>query len=274
MKNIKKFSQDYIYIFSTLVVLFAITLLYLFNTWLSKDGRLNYDIYGILTYFVPFAFAFGMFYLIGNINKIKFNKDKIGIGFLLGWPAIVVGLYNFIPALTVLDKTMLLERICYYTLIMLFIGIFEEVLCRGIILSNMLDKWGNSKKGVIKAVIISSFIFGVGHIVNLLIYPTFVIRTISQILTASLHGMLYTSVYLRTKNLWAVILLHAVYDWFVKFSSIFHSADSGITPADISIVDLIINVAYALPWALIALFYLRKVWVNKSSLSSIDEKAA
>lgn len=179
----KKIAQEHIFIFSFMVAIIAIMLLFISNSWLSKSNRLNYDLNGILTYIIPFIFIFGVYLILGNISKIRIYKEGIGKGFLLGWLFVIVGVYNFVLSYVSFKNSSLsfpsMQKIIFYTLIMLCIGIFEEVLCRGVILNNMLKKWGNNKTGIIKAVILSSLIFGLGHLVNLVVSSTLIIRTVS-----------------------------------------------------------------------------------------------
>lgn len=47
-------------------------------------------------------------------------------------------------------------------------GLFEEILYRGFVMNGLLSHWGNSRKGVIKAVVISAVLFGVLHMINLM----------------------------------------------------------------------------------------------------------
>lgn len=84
---------------------------------------------------------------------------------------------------------------------------------------------------------------------------------------------MFASIYLRSKNIWAVIILHAVYDWLVSISRILHPVDSAIAPVDISVVSGLINVMFAIPFALVGFFLLRKVLVEDMSQSVIDIKS-
>jgi uncharacterized protein len=267
---IKKFAQRHIYVFSFMVALMAIMLLYICNSWLSKSGnRLNYDLYGVLTYLIPLIFVVCVCLFSGNISRIKFHKKGLVEGFFLGWLFLVVGVYNVVMFYLSSNKASLsfpgMEKIIYFTAIMLFIGIFEEILCRGVILNSMLNQWGHTKAGIIKSVALSSLIFGVAHLINLAVYPNLIIRTASQIVFTSLHGFLFASVYLRCKNIWSVVLLHAVYDWLVKFSGLYRQIPISAAPADISVLLGVVNVLFAVPFALVGLFLLRKVLVEDLS---------
>lgn len=141
----KKFAQEHIYIFSFIVILIAIGLLYVCNFWIFKsNNKLNYDLNRILAYLVPVIFAFVVCLFSGNINKIEFRKEGFGTGILLGWPFITVGVIEIVSLYLSFDKSSIsfpsIEKIIFFTLVMVLIGIFEEVLCRGVILNNMLNK--------------------------------------------------------------------------------------------------------------------------------------
>jgi len=238
---------------------------------------LNYDLNRILAYLVPVIFVFVVCLFSGNINKIEFRKEGIGTGILLGWPFITVGVIELVSLYLSFDKSSVslpsIEKIMFFTLVMVLIGIFEEVLCRGVILNNMINKWGYTKTGIIKAVILSSLIFGVGHLVNLFIYPTLIIRTLVQVMRASLHGFLFASIYLRCKNIWSLVILHGLYDWLVMASGIYHPVAVTAAPVDISVVSGLINIMYSIPFALVGLFLLRKVLVEDVSQSLTDTKS-
>ena len=145
---------------------------------------------------------------------------------------------------------------------MLLIGILEEVLCRGVILNNMLNKWGHTKTGIIKSVILSSLIFGLGHLVNLFWQPTLIIGTVTQVIYTFLIGVLFASIYLRCKNIWAVVVLHAIFDWLCMVSGIYHTASASVVPVDTSVVSGLITSMLYIPFDLVGFFLLRKVFVE------------
>lgn len=279
MEWMKKFSQKHIYIFSFTVVFIAIMLLHIISdSFLSKsDNRLNYSLYGILAYLIPLIFVLIVCLLSGNISKIKFHKGNIGTGLLLGWLFLTVGLYNFVSSYLSFDKSSIsypsVQKIIFFTLIMLLVGIFEEFLYRGLILNSMITRFGYNKAGIVKSIILSSLIFGLGHLANLVMFPDLVIRTASQIICASLNGILFASIYVRCKNIWAVAILHAVYDWLVKVSEIYHPVTITSAPVDISALSGIINVIFAIPFALVGFFLLRKVFAEDVSKPIIDTKS-
>lgn len=274
----KKFVQNHIYIFSFMVALIAILLLYISNFWLFKsDNGLSYDLNRIFAYLAPLIFVFVVCLFSGNISKIKFHKEGIGIGILFGWLFIADGVYGFVSSYVSFDKSSVsfpsMQKIIFFTLVMLLVGIFEEVLCRGVILNNMLNKWGHTKAGIIKSVILSSLIFGLCHLVNLVVFPTLIIRTATQVIYTFLHGILFACIYLRCKNIWACVILHSVYDWLGLVSGIYHTAPASVAPVDTSVVSMLITGILYIPFALVGFFLLREVLIEDMSQSVIDLKS-
>ncbi|MBK1811960.1 CPBP family intramembrane metalloprotease [Clostridium sp. YIM B02505] len=276
MSHIKKFSQAHTYIFSFITALTAIALLYVCNFFLStSNGRLDYNLNGIITYIVPLIFVFIIYISAVNIKSHSFDKKGIFKGFFLGWPFMCLGLYNIIGLFfsTTPLSSPEVKKVFFFTIIMFLVGTFEEFLCRGIILNSLLNKLNSTKAGLIKAVILSSFIFGLGHLVNLIVSPNLLISTLSQIIYTTLHGILFAAIYLRCKNIWSVVFLHAVYDWLVKASGIFHTVSASGTPVDISFLTGLINILFAIPFALVGLFLLRKVMIADIDKSVLTTKS-
>lgn len=76
--------------------------------------------------------------------------------------------------------------------ITVFAPLFEEALCRGVVLESLRAKYG-----VVVALLISSLFFGILHF-----YP-------AQVVGASVLGFVLGYVYIVTRSLWAPIILHA-----------------------------------------------------------------
>ena len=84
---------------------------------------------------------------------------------------------------------------------MIFVGILEEVIFRGLLFKAM-EK--DSRKA---AILVSSITFGFGHIVNLLNgAPVF--TTLLQIIYATAAGFLFTMIFLKTGSILPCILCH------------------------------------------------------------------
>ena len=95
----------------------------------------------------------------------------------------------------------------------LLTGVFEELLCRGV-LYNVI----NNKYKVHTAVLLSAAVFGVVHFINL-ISNSFA-ETVVQVLFAFGGGVLFAAVYARCKTVWAGVLLHGFYNFAEKAAAI------------------------------------------------------
>lgn len=103
-------------------------------------------------------------------------------------------------------------EIVIFTVTMLFIGVAEEVLMRGCILNLLLERFSQTSRGIWGAVLIESGIFGALHMMNVFagVKPE---AAFWQSVNAFLIGLVFSAIYIRCKNLWFSIILHAAYDF-------------------------------------------------------------
>ena len=87
-------------------------------------------------------------------------------------------------------------------------GLLEETFFRAIVLVAMISAWGHTKQGIVKAIVLSSVLFGMTHLVNLMIRPWQVV--VFQAAVVSLPGIFYAALVLTGRSLWPVILIHAL----------------------------------------------------------------
>jgi len=85
---------------------------------------------------------------------------------------------------------------------MLIPGIWEEVAFRGVILNLQLKKYSNRT-----SIILNGVLFGLFHITNL-IFGAGLFLTLMQAIYASLAGIAFAYIYVRTKSLLPTILAH------------------------------------------------------------------
>ena len=100
------------------------------------------------------------------------------------------------------------------------IGLFEELLCRGWILNEFLKVSDTTRKDVITSIVVSALLFGLMHISNIWVAGQNPYITFLQICNAIALGSFLGAVYYRTKNIWAVIFLHAYYDFSLLLGEI------------------------------------------------------
>lgn len=216
---------------------------------------------------------------MGVFSALDFKLKNLGKGFMLGWIAIVLPLALFIIGLTQLPPDSLVQpNISRLAVVVLhpFIGtgLFEEVLFRGLILKLLLVKMGHTKKGIVIAIVISSVIFGLTHIINSIAGTLEIAENIGQIISSIVIGFFYAVLYLRTKNLWVPILLHGFVNLFAGqiFGAIVSDeAMLQLTQyqAVVDIGGLIANILLSTVPALIAgLILLRKVKPDEIAIDS------
>ena len=99
-------------------------------------------------------------------------------------------------------------------LFVLFVGIFEEVLLRGIVLHGL-----ERRMNVFWALLISSFLFGSMHYVNW-IGGQDLSATHAQVIHAGLAGILYGAITLRCRSVWPAIFMHALWDFTVFMNAV------------------------------------------------------
>ena len=131
-----------------------------------------------------------------------------------------------------------------FSLLNLFVGCFlvgvaEEFLCRGWLLNEFLERYGDSKKGVWYSIIISGFIFGLMHLGNIYTIGQDIPTTISQVLTAAGTGIFLGLIYYKTKNIWSVIFLHGFWDFSLFLGDILPVESVTETFGMLSVISLI-----------------------------------
>lgn len=90
-------------------------------------------------------------------------------------------------------------------------GLAEESLFRFAMLGILFYAWRNVKQRLPLALITSSLLFGLAHLIN--IGPQSVELTLYQVATAFLLGLFFAVVYVYTGQLWLVMLMHFSLDW-------------------------------------------------------------
>jgi membrane protease YdiL (CAAX protease family) len=94
----------------------------------------------------------------------------------------------------------------------LMIGVFEEAGFRGVVLVALVRAWGSTSKGLVRAIVVSSALFGLLHLLNLRKEP--VVPTLLQVVFATFVGICFAGVLLRTRALLLLMLIHGLIDLF------------------------------------------------------------
>lgn len=157
------------------------------------------------------AFVVALFYF-GYGKSLKVGLPKIG-NVIWCLPCFAVAVVNFPFTALIFGKATITypSYIWLFVLNCLFIGIVEETLFRGIIQPIVADRFKGDKYSSIKTVALTSIIFSLFHLLNLLSGAS-VGATAMQLGYTFLVGAMFSAIYLKTGNLWYPIILHALFD--------------------------------------------------------------
>lgn len=176
---------------------------------------------------------YGRFYIIG----IVFFSVMFGVG-LIGSISIK-SLFNvFVGAMLV--------------------GVCEEFLCRGWLLNEFLERYGDTKKGIWYSIIVSGIIFGLIHLGNFFAGQDLV-STITQTLNASAVGIVLGLIYYKTKNIWSVIILHGLWDFSLFLGDLMPVTESTEIFNSFSVVGMIFSVLMILSQLLIVVPHIKDI---------------
>ena len=171
----------------------------IFNVFVSAELSL---------YISSFLAAIIVAILYIYIFKFKklFNFSNFKLALILGSPAILQVISNLIdPAFAVPTSIIVLVTVIIGGISS---GILEEVIFRGVVISYLMKMFKGSNV-IIPVVIGSALLFGILHILNVFAGAPLDI-SILQFFSAFSFGIIFAAVYLRTGNLWASIILHAL----------------------------------------------------------------
>ncbi|SFV01532.1 CPBP family intramembrane glutamic endopeptidase [Butyrivibrio sp. INlla21] len=167
------------------------------------------------------SFICAIFFIIvviafGQKDRIGFTFKSFGKGFIVGATMTAVSVVAFVVSLIWgfrdyggprLDTASI---IIYVVALFFGAGICEEFLTRAITMNFLRSALGNTKKGTVLAIILSSLPFGLLHFINL--SNGDVIGTLGQVLYAIGFGVLLGAMYVRSKNIWANVVIHFIFD--------------------------------------------------------------
>ncbi len=205
---IGRFAHKHAVLFSVAVAVSALLL------WgIDLDG----DPLGGLDMLCAHALTSGLCLLL--IRRLDLWKDAgfsggaFGRGLLLGLPFLVIGLVSaWISNDGLSFGTFIgVPGLLLFTANMLLVGVGEELAYRGLVLNHLLAAWGRDRRGTMRAVLVSAAVFGLSHLPNMAFAPP--VTVMVQAINAASGGVLFSAVYLRCRNIWAVAVVHALVDW-------------------------------------------------------------
>lgn len=157
--------------------------------------------------------------VLGYKETAGFTLRGYGKGLLYGVPFLVIGIASVFVSNAGVDFSKLthlsVANTILFTVNMIFVGINEEMWLRGLVLNSLLRKYGDSYRGMWKSLWISAMIFGAIHIPNAFFMEP--LTLLVQVVNAAAGGILFGAIFIKSKNLWAGITIHALVDWFSLF---------------------------------------------------------
>lgn len=144
------------------------------------------------------------------------KKAHKKIALLLFIPALLISINNFPISAYLNDRVNFngsIGILFVFVIESFSVGLFEEVLFRYIILVLILQQLKTTKYNLFVSVLLSAFIFGLIHIVNIF-NGADALQILQQMGYSFLMGMLWAIVFIKTKNIWFPIVLHASYNYF------------------------------------------------------------
>jgi membrane protease YdiL (CAAX protease family) len=205
--------------------------------------------------------------LVGLLVKLDLLKEA---GFTppsqwkalwLVWPLVVMALLNLS---SLFDGSMVIDTsrpglILLFAVLNLTIGFCEEVMGRGVVLTVMLQKWSDTRRGIYAAVLVSSALFGAAHIFNLITGHLPLLANMTQIVYSFVFGLVFAACFLRNGTIWPVMLVHAAIDFGGGLRHISVGGGTEAAVANNTAAAALGTLFVSLPLLLYGLFILRKV---------------
>jgi len=156
-------------------------------------------------------------------------------------PGLIIAVNNF-PIIAYFDGRAVLTEpvssVVVFAIESFSVAFFEEIIFRGLILVLLVRMFSKTKTELLFAIVLSSSFFGFMHLWNLFSGAGF-FSTILQVGYSFLMGMLWSVVFLKTRNIWLAIFLHASYNFFGILMSTLGVVDGQFDPVTIVITALL-----------------------------------
>ena len=191
--------------------------------------------------------------MFGKKDLLKFEWKSFFKGLLLATPIIALTIYSMathISTWSSLGEGFNKELILWAFALFLGAGIGEELVCRLIGAELFRQTFGNTKKGVFTAILLSSLFFGLCHLVNIITFGNDVFSTIIQVIYATGFGFFFSAVYFKSRNIWACVVTH----WLFDVSGFSVTSPFGIENE--LLANIILAVVFLVSGVVLALVYL------------------
>lgn len=216
MKTLKKDSEQHPISNILIVIMLTVGLVSLPTQWLSNllGDTIKSDLIAkIIIRSIIVGVGVYTVFLYGNQNIFKspFNLK----GLLICIPALIVVLNNF-PFVALMKGNAKISQdaltVFIFFIYTLLIGAFEEIMFRGIVFPICYYQLKDKKLGLFWSIALSSALFGVVHLVNLLAGAN-IGATFLQICYSFLIGAMCTIAMVKSGNIYLPIFLHGIFNF-------------------------------------------------------------
>lgn len=228
MKDVINYLKEkHTLVLSVLIAFVYLTLLKGIGWLLTFPMKANGYALQLITECIGVIMSIIILYVVGKKHILKEKRIGILKGLFIGGFLFTICLITAAAILadtlqTGKGKLLPLSQVAMFVATMAGVGMSEEFVFRGAILNLFIDKLEKTKRGIYASIIMSGVIFGAAHMTNVFsgvsIKGAFV-----QAVGASVLGALLAAIYLRTRNIWVVAILHA----FMDFSALIGSGFFG-----------------------------------------------
>ena len=183
---------------------------------------------------------FAIMAVAAGCNIIVPNAKSIGLSFKKSIYPLVVALVMgvFVLLGTAMKNEGMVSdwplQLALVIMLCLLVGTFEEGLFRGIVFSGLLARFGETRRGLIGAVIVSSLIFGFVHVTPSIMNGQVVTgldmaQAALKTLQAGILGAFLAALFLKTRNIWGIALVHGLNALFVMLGDALFSGTTSTT---------------------------------------------
>lgn len=260
MEENKKKENIFTFFFKMLAIFIVVEIVIASLPNLITGSILNFK-YGTDLLVELFYGIFALIVMLLFHNSYVFTNKHEGFrkSLKMGIPILVFALINFVINLLSLDSFIignLINVIIYCT----FIGFAEEFLCRGWLQNEFVERFGETKVGVIKSIVCASIVFGSMHLINVLTTSQGLVFTVLQVINAISLGFYLGVIYYKSKNIWTVIFLHAFYDFalFLGEVNMVKDCTTGTLSNDVILANTISIGLLSLFWILSSVYVIKK----------------
>ena len=251
-------------LFSLLVILITgllteIPLHIILEPWVGSPDAIFWEI--TILHSLTGLLLVGLLVRLGLLKRAGFTPPGQWRVLWVVWPLAILTLLNFELLLSgrLVVDTSRPGLIALYVVRNLAIGFLEEVMGRGVVLTVMLRKWGNTRRGIYRAVLVSSALFGVAHIFNLVAGRLPPLASLTQIIVSFIFGVAFAACFLRNNTIWPVVVVHAMMDIGGGLRHIAVGGAEQIAVANTTWAQVAATLVVSLPLLLYSLFILRRV---------------